>query len=44
MEDVGFRVCKYKQNSAWYRVLASKDLRDQTIDDNLDAINTKHKH
>ena len=37
----GFRVWKHKQNSAWYRVLASKALRDQTIDDNLDASNTK---
>ena len=39
MEDVGFRVWKYKKNSAWYRVLASKALREQTIDDNLDESN-----
>ena len=44
VENVGFRVWKYKQNSAWYRVLATKALRDHTIDDNLDASNTKHKH
>ena len=37
MEDVGFKVWMYKQNSPWYRVLASKALRDQTIDDDLDA-------
>ena len=40
VEDVGFRVWRYKQNSAWYRVLASKDLREQTNDDNLDESNT----
>ena len=44
MEEVGFKVWKYKQNSAYYRVLASKALRDQTIDDDLDASNIKHKH
>ena len=44
MEEVGFRVWMYKQNSDWYRVLASKALRDQTIDDDLDASNIKHKH
>ena len=44
MEEVGFRVWKYKQNSAWYRVLASKALREQTSYDNLDESNTKHKH
>ena len=44
MEEIGLRVWKYKQNSAWYKVLANKTLRDQTIDGNLDASNTKHKH
>ena len=44
MVDVGFREWRYKQNSAWYRVLASKALREQTNDDNLDASSTKHKH
>ena len=44
MEEVGFRVWKYKQNSAWYRVLASKALREQTKDDNLDESSTKYKH
>ena len=43
MEDIGFRVWMYKQNSAYYRVWLAKVLREQTIDDDLDASNIKHK-
>ena len=44
MEDIGFKVWMHKQNSAQYGVWLAKALREQTIDDDLDARNIKHKH
>ena len=41
MEDIGFKVWMYKQNSAWYRVWLAKVLREQTIYDDLDATQYK---
>ena len=44
MEVIGFRVRMHKQKSARQRVWLAKVLREQTIDDDLDAKHIKHKH